>query len=195
MRAVEAAKPTFAMTDARKPSIRDKLAGEESIPMEALLAYQETVFRICLGYAQIFADAEDLTQEAYLKAYQGLAGLRKPSLAKEWLFRIAKNICLDHQRKMRTRRILLRRVAHEPTRFSRLAPDEELDRRIRLLKSAIHSLPEKLRAPFVLREYGRLTYEELANMLGLNKGTVMSRLSRARRRVAAALQEKADERT
>jgi RNA polymerase sigma-70 factor (ECF subfamily) len=190
MRAAEVAKPALDMAGAPKATMRRGRLDGGIIPMETLLPFHETVFRLCLGYAQDYAQAEDLTQEAYLKAYQRLTSLRNPSRAKEWLCRLAKNACLDHQKKIRTRRILLRRSAHEPEPPSRVAADKDLDRRSELLKSAIRSLPKKLREPFVLREYGRLTYEELADTLGLNKGTVMSRLSRARRRVAVDLQEK-----
>lgn len=70
------------------------------------------------------------------------------------------------------------------------APDE----RIGLLKTAVRRLPKKMRDVFVFREYGGLAYEEIAVTLGLKKGTVMSRLNRARRRIAAAIKEKTDDR-
>jgi RNA polymerase sigma-70 factor (ECF subfamily) len=91
---------------------------------------------------------------------------------------------------MRTGWIMLRRLAQQPDLPSDPAASEDFERRLGLLKSVIRRLPKKLRSVFVLREYGHLTYEELASTLHLNQGTVMSRLSRARRRVAAALQEK-----
>jgi RNA polymerase sigma-70 factor (ECF subfamily) len=190
MRAAEAAKLTLAMTDAPQNSTQDERATVGATSIEGPLAYQETIFRICLGYSRNYAEAEDLTQEVYLKAYQNIASLRDSSLAKEWLFRIAKNTCLDRQKKMRTGWIVLRRLAQQPDLPSDPAASEDFERRLGLLKSVIRHLPKKLRSVFVLREYGHLTYEELASTLHLNQGTVMSRLSRARRRVAAALQEK-----
>ncbi len=143
-----------------------------------------------MGYSRNYAEAEDLTQEVYLKAYRGLASLVDPLLVKEWLFRITKNACLDHLKKARTRGVLLRRAGHELDGTPDPAFDEDLARHIRLLKEAIGHLPEKLRTVFVLREYGHLSYEELARMLKLKIGTVMSRLNRARVRLAAALKEK-----
>jgi DNA-directed RNA polymerase specialized sigma24 family protein len=109
MRAVEASRPSLAMTDVPQDAvIQEKISGE-AVSVGRLLAYQETVFLICLGYSRNYAEAEDLTQETYFKAYQSLPGLREPASAKEWFFRIAKNVCLDHQKKARVHRMLIRR--------------------------------------------------------------------------------------
>jgi RNA polymerase sigma-70 factor (ECF subfamily) len=183
------------MTETPRDSIiQEKISGE-AISIEGLLAYQETVFLICLGYSRNYAEAEDLAQEVYLKAYQSLPGLRDPALAREWLFRIAKNICLDHQKTTRVHGMLLRRWLKEADPNSASRNSEEIpDGRIAQLKSAVRRLPKKLRDIFVLREYGHLTYQELAATLRISKGTVMSRLSRARRRIAAAIKEKTHDR-
>lgn len=181
------------MTDVPQDAIiREKISGE-AVSIGTLLGYQETVFLICLGYSRNYAEAEDLTQETYLKACQSLPGVREPASAKEWLFRIAKNVCLDHQKTARVRGMLLRRWAREQDPGPPCQIDLELDKRIAQFKSAVRRLPKKLRDIFVLREYGHLTYEELAATLRISKGTVMSRLSRARRRIAAALEEQGHE--
>lgn len=193
MRAVEAPGSYLIMTDESKNSICEEKNSDAAISIEELLAYQETVFRICLGYSRNYAEAEDLAQEVYLRACQSLPSLRNPSLAKEWLFRITKNVCLDHQKKARGRGILLRRWVKESVSTPDPAVAENPDERLRQLKSAIRGLPQRLRVVFILREYGHLTYEELAATLRLHKGTVMSRLNRARRRIAAALGEKSHE--
>jgi RNA polymerase sigma-70 factor (ECF subfamily) len=160
---------------------------------ERLLIHQETIFRICLGYSRNYAEAEDLTQEVYLKAYQSLPSLRDSSSAKDWLIRIAKNACLDRQKNLRTQGIWLRRWAREMPLEPTAPAGDSLEGRLQQLKQAIRRLPRKLRTIYILREYGHLTYEEMAAALDLKKGTVMSRLSRARWQVAAALQEKSDE--
>jgi RNA polymerase sigma-70 factor (ECF subfamily) len=177
--------------EASRDSATEQITVEKPNSMGLLLPFQETVFLICLGYSRDYTEAEDLAQDAYLKACRSLAGLREPSRAKEWLCRIAKNICLDHQKKTRVRGLLLRRWARESlsepaSRGSEETPDSRIER----LKSAARRLPKKQRDVFVLREYGHLTYEELSATLRINRGTVMSRLNRARRKVAAALQEK-----
>lgn len=190
MRAGEASEPLVQMTGlVRNPaSLEDTSAGAVSV--ERLLVHQETIFKICLGFARNYAEAEDLTQEAYLRACQNLPCLRNPLQAREWLIRIAKNACLDQQKKDRSRGMILRRWARESESTAPAESAEDPDEMRRRLKSAIRRLPRKLRIVFILREYGRLTYDELAATLGLRKGTVMSRLSRARGRIAAALQEK-----
>jgi RNA polymerase sigma-70 factor (ECF subfamily) len=194
MRATEAIKPYPGMTDTpRETTVQEATSGEIMV-FERLLIHQETIFGICLGYSRNYAEAEDLAQEAYLKAYQSLPSLRDSPSAKDWLIRIAKNTCLDRQKKLRTQGFWLRRWAREINFEPPAAAQESIEARIEQLKRAIRCLPKKLRTIFILREYGHLTYEELAAALDLNRGTVMSRLSRARRRVAAVLQEKSDER-
>jgi RNA polymerase sigma-70 factor (ECF subfamily) len=179
------------MTDAPQDSITQEKISGGVISLEGLLSYKEVVFRVCLGHSRNYAEAEDLTQEVYVKAFQSLPRLRDPSLAKEWILRIARNTCFDQQKKGRVRRILLRRWAKEAVPQSEACGSEENpDERIAQLKSSIRRLPKKLQDIFILREYGHLSYDELAATLRLKKGTVMSRLSRARHRIAAALEEK-----
>jgi len=121
-----------------------------------------------------------------LKAYRKLKTLKNPGLSREWLFRIAKNTCLDQQKTKRLRRLLLLQWRKE----SRVAGNPEAEvvhiEQIRRLKKAVQRLPKKLRVVLVMREYGHLPYQEIASSLGIKEGTIMSRLSRAR---AAILRE------
>ena len=145
-----------------------------------LLESRETVFRICLGFCRDARDAEELTQDVYVAAFVKLHTLQNPAARRAWLFRIARNVCLNHMRHTR----------HEPLRLltecepadGAATPEESLETREQLeaLKDAIALLPRKMRDVFVMREYGQLGYEEIAGALGLRPGTVMSRLSRAR---------------
>jgi len=150
---------------------------------EELMVYQESVFRICLGFSRNLLDAEDLTQDAYLKAFQKIGSLRDFRLMREWLFRIAKNTCLDHSRKILITRMfkLHSRSGSEEAK----TPEAEVAHKEQLLilKRAINKLNKKHREVFVLREYGHLTYQEIADTLGIKEGTVMSRLNRAREAV------------
>jgi RNA polymerase sigma-70 factor (ECF subfamily) len=159
---------------------------------DKLLVHRESVFRICLGFSRNYAEAEDLAQETYLKAYQGLGKLKNPAISKEWLFRIAKNSCLDHQKKMRIRGRLLLRLAEESSPAGSVDTAADIGDALVRLKAAVRILPGKLKTVFVLREYAHLTYEEISATLSLRMGTVMSRLNRARKRIGAALQETCD---
>ena len=80
-------------------------AEEEAKLFEEMMTYQEAIFRICLGFSRNPSDAEDLSQDVYLKAYRSLGRIRNPHAIKEWLFRIARNTCLDHAKKLRISRL------------------------------------------------------------------------------------------
>lgn len=152
-----------------------------------LLSCQEQVFRICLGFAKNVADAEDLVQEVYLKAYRKLNTLKNLNLAKEWLLRIARNTCLDHNKKRRwTKLLTFGRVPEAPEMKN---PEMLMDEKeqIQILKESISKLPQKQKEVFILREYGELAYNEIALMLGIKEGTVMSRLNRARQAILSLM--------
>jgi RNA polymerase sigma-70 factor (ECF subfamily) len=165
-------------------------SADKNVPtFDDIMAHRESVFRICLGFSRNYAEAEDLAQDAYVRAFARLKSLRNPAQTKEWLFRIAKNTCLDRQKRERNRARLIRRWT-ERARSKNEAPAERPgDERLTVLKAAVRTLPKKLGEVFVLREYGRLSYTEIAATLRLKQGTVMSRLNRARKRVAAGVEE------
>lgn len=159
------------------------VAEKKSIVFEELMTYQKKVFLVCLGYSRNASDAQDLAQEVYLKAYRNIQTLGDISLSKYWLFRIARNTCLNFQKKRRLDRI----SAFEMVQKNRdsQTPEAEMIRheQLRLLKEAIQKLPKKQRDVFVMKEYGDLSYEEIAETLDIKLGTVMSRLNRARQAI------------
>jgi len=158
-----------------------------------LMTHKEIVFQICLGYSKNPWDAEDLTQDVYLKAYKKTESLKDPRLKKEWLLRIAKNTCLDHGRKRSVRRLFS--LNQEIALLDPGSPEKHLvrDESLRALKNAVSQLPAKLKEAFVLREYGQLSYHDIAVVLGIKEGTVMSRLSRARLAVLNRMKEEINE--
>ncbi len=166
------------LTKASTPVTIDSTRQE--IKIEDLLAYQETVFLICLGFTRNHWDAQELAQEAYLQAQQRLHQLQLLDASKAWLCRLTRNICLDHLRSQKWRHFLRLDEAeegrHEKTPEALLQSQEQLHQ----VKTAIEKLPRKLREVFVLRVYAEMSYEEMAETLGINVGTVMSRLSRSR---------------
>ena len=157
---------------------------------EEIMSCQEAVFRICLGFSRNPSDAEDLSQDVYLKAYRSLGEVRHPDLIKEWLFRIARNTCLDHAKRLGLAR-RLESDAIPDNAVEKRTPESSAvaNERLKLLKTAISRLPKKQRDVFVLREYGELSYQELERVVGAKAGTIMSRLNRARIAVAAFVKE------
>ena len=157
-----------------------KLTETRTKLFEKLMTYQKIVFLICLGFSRNASDAQDLAQDVYLKAYKNIGTLSELSLAKVWLFRIARNTCLNFQKKHRLDRIsnfeITRKMKDPQTPESEMIHQEQL----LLLKGTIHKLPKKQRDVFVLKEYGGLSYQEIAKTLKIELGTVMSRLNRAR---------------
>jgi RNA polymerase sigma-70 factor (ECF subfamily) len=161
----------------------DLMTAGETRVFEELMAFQKEVFLICLGFSRNASDAQDLTQEVYLKAYKNIHTLTELSLAKFWLFRIARNTCLNFCKKHRLDRISAyeivgQNVDHQNPEF-KLIHREHLS----ALKLAIQNLPKKQRDVFVMKEYGDLSYEEIAETLQIKQGTVMSRLNRARQAI------------
>lgn len=160
--------------------------------LDNLLEKKQTIFHICLGFTTNPVEAEEFTQDIYLKAVAHLDSLKDHSLAFPWLLRITRNVCLNHCRRERLSRNIFKQEEKEPVNL--FSPDIHLELKedIAALKAAISLLPHKFKTVFILYEYGDLTYEEIASVLRIRKGTVMSRLSRARakvRRTIAPLQK------
>jgi RNA polymerase sigma-70 factor (ECF subfamily) len=168
----------------------DVIAETRPVTFDEILAFRETVFRICLGFSRDYAVAEDLAQDVYVRAFRDLRNLRNPVQAREWLFRIAKNTCLDRLKGDRRRGALLQRWAQETRPDEDRGEDGAAEDLSARLKTAVRGLPKKLREAFVLQAYGQLTYEEISATLRIPRGTVMSRLNRARARVARITEEK-----
>jgi RNA polymerase sigma-70 factor (ECF subfamily) len=166
------------------------LLENETRLFEELMTFREDVFRICLGFSRNAADAEDLAQDVYLKAYRNIKTVHSPYAIKEWLFRIARNTCLDHKKRTRVAQ-LFDRLSNRPEVAEINTPEAgaEVRERLAILKNAVEQLPKKQREVFVLWEYGRLSYDELARTVGIKTGTVMSRLNRARKAVANFMNE------
>ena len=154
---------------------------------KSLLFHQKKVFLICLGFTRNPADAEDLTQEIYLKAYKRIHSLKDPQLSNIWLYRITRNTCLDFLKKHRP--ITLTEAELEKIRLNPSSPESNVlyEERLHALKAAIHRLPGKQREVYVLKEYGDLSYSEIAGILNIREGTVMSRLNRARQAVKSQM--------
>lgn len=158
-----------------------------------LLACRDRVYCLCLGFAGNAADARDLAQETYAKALAHVAEDR-PANPQAWIMSVARNTCLDQARRKKSRGPQY--PISEWNAVDRRTPESEAGREedISIVRRAIAGLPGRLRDVLVMREYGELSYEEIALALAINPGTVMSRLNRARRSVLKFYQEEHHER-
>jgi RNA polymerase sigma-70 factor (ECF subfamily) len=141
------------------------------------------------------AEAEDLVQETYLRAIQAFERLRPNSNLKSWLFTILRNIRLNQVRDGLSKPRIVE--MDEPTEGPREFEDKSSKDRPFLyvtkvkqsvVRKAIEALPDAYREVIILREFEELSYEEIAQVLDCPPGTVMSRLSRARKKLKELLQ-------
>ncbi|MBR4700554.1 MAG: sigma-70 family RNA polymerase sigma factor [Oscillospiraceae bacterium] len=151
--------------------------------------YQTKVYNLALRMCGNEDDAFDLSQESFLRAWRSLGSFQFEASFSTWLFRLSSNICLDFLRaKKRRATVSLTMVSDEDEETQLDLPDagptpEEAalaadDRR--LLAEALNSLPADFRQIITLRAIDDLSYSQIAEILGIQEGTVKSRLSRAR---------------
>ncbi|MBI3947474.1 MAG: sigma-70 family RNA polymerase sigma factor [Armatimonadetes bacterium] len=136
-------------------------------------------------------DAEDIYQDAFIHAFNGIKNFRSDAAFSTWLYRIVRNVYLDEQKRRRSRQFISLEESIETDDGSIArdvqddgpTPDEiaEQNQRRRAVRQAIALLPDRQREIIILYELQQCTYEEIADVLQINVGTVKSRLNRARR--------------
>ena len=173
------------------------LAGDVSAFEDLVVAYEKKIYNLALRMTRNPSDAEDITQEAFLKAYRSLKSFRKDSGFYVWIYRIASNLCIDFLRKEKQGSTLPLNLPEEDGEwtvelpdFSAL-PEEELERRElrESIRRGLDALPEKQRQILVMRELSGLSYARIGEILDLEEGTVKSRISRARAALAKLLRQ------
>ncbi|NLT51102.1 MAG: sigma-70 family RNA polymerase sigma factor [Ignavibacteria bacterium] len=129
---------------------------------------------------------DDISQDVFISVYRKLGEFRFESKFTTWLYRITVNKCRDYLRKKRVRSIFvpIKETDKEPcTRFR----PESIDLP-QLVRKAIDKLPEKLRTPLIMRDIDGLSYKEIANAMGVEVGTIKSRIFRARENLKIILE-------
>ena len=165
------------------PGFLDRLRRGDPAAFETLVVvHQHRVFAVALRMLGNRADAEDAAQEVFLRVHRALPGFRGDAKLSTWLYAIAARLCLSrlgeaHRRLVRADGEALARV---PDAEADPARHLEEDEREAALRRAITELSDDRRMVVVLRDLEGLPYEEIAQILGLELGTVRSRLHRAR---------------
>ena len=156
-------------------------------------AYRDRIYRYILGMVRDPAEAEDLTQETFLRTHRRLYLLRHPEAVGSWLYRIATHVCLDRLRQRKPQdSIDEEKTANRVDAAVRTRPSlaDIVERRQTSLcvQRCVDYLPDSYRAVILLYEIHALTAPEIASLLGVKLTTVKMRLHRARRMLQQIMQ-------
>lgn len=179
-------------------------ADDPSAFNEIVAQYKQKVFQYILRMTGNPEEAEDLTQEVFIKTYLAIASFKRESSLATWIYRIAGNICIDaHRKKSRSEqafggatvslgatvdvesdRLSSNEPADESFEPSLMIARAELDAQI---QDALNKLPERQRSVLILHDIEGLAYEEIAKIVDCPLGTVKSRLFNARLQIRGYL--------
>ena len=176
--------------DPDRTFVTQAAAGSREAFDELVRRYRRSVYNLVRALTGGDGDAEDLVQDVFVRAFRAIDGFRGDSTFKSWLYRIAVNVVHTHLQRRRTR---------EPFSIARAGdasltevPDaddlESAVLRRQAIERALASLPEQLRVLVVLRDVHGLKYDEIAKIVKSPRGTVESRLFRARQQLRPMLE-------
>ena len=175
------------MTEAQL--IKAAQSGDQNAFAQLVEANQSQVYNLAYRMTNNPDDAADLTQEAFLNAWKGLARFQGQSSFATWLYRLTTNACIDFLRKEKRRSALSLTTEGEEEEGrelevadQRFSPERELEKKEarRAVREGLAALSPEHRQVLVLREMEGLSYQEIGQLLDLEEGTVKSRIARAR---------------
>jgi RNA polymerase sigma-70 factor (ECF subfamily) len=153
--------------------------------------YRRRVYNLVRALTGGDSEAEDLVQDIFIRAYRAIGGFRGDSAFRTWLYRIAINVVHTHLERRRVRDAVLVAPARDAEPIDGVSDDGDLEQallRRQVIDRALGTLPEELRVLVVLRDVQGLKYEEIAEVVKIPRGTVESRLFRARQRLRPMLE-------
>ncbi len=173
---------------ARRAAKADPRAWDEVVQL-----YGERIYNLCLRFAATPMEAEDLTQEVFLKLYRQLHRYRGDVPLVAWTLRLSRNLCIDHYRHHRARR-QAETVSDEVLQHMPSSDDLERRRqkreRRRLVHQVMAEMSESLASVLMLRDFQGLSYDEIAAFFEVPVGTIKSRLNRGRRELVRRVEER-----
>jgi RNA polymerase sigma-70 factor (ECF subfamily) len=172
--------------------IRRCLEGDALAWDRLVREHWKRVFNIAYKFVARLEEAEDLTQETFVKVFRALPTYDGRASFETWLTRVSRNLCIDHyRRRRREEETFTDQVELDSIPLDELVsrPDARLEQRdhIALIRRALAQLPPTYREPVVLRDIQGLSYEQIAQRLHLQEGTVKSRINRGRKQLAGQL--------
>ena len=179
-----------AAQPATPDSLIEQCLSGDQVAWEAIVRQNwRKVFNVAYKFVGKHDEAEDLTQDIFLKIFRSLDTFDRRANFQTWLISVSRNLCIDHYRSVRKERETIDRdvdpgdLTPVSTEISPYAALEHRDR-VTLLKEALSTLPETLRTAVMLRDIRELSYQEIADSLQLPEGTVKSRINRGRTELA-----------
>jgi len=167
--------------------VKETLAGNQASFQLLVERYQGRIFAMTRHYTRNPVEIEDLVQDTFLKAFSRLESFQHQSSFYTWLYRIATNTVLDHMK--RCGRSPVQSVedtdaVEAPHSRRSVGPDAEMEQSeiAKITHAVLEEIPDIFRTVLVMREFDDLSYQEIADVLGISIGTVESRLFRARAR-------------
>jgi RNA polymerase sigma-70 factor, ECF subfamily len=170
--------------------------GDKSAYDLLVIKYQHKIIQLVNRYVKDASEAQDVAQEAFIKAYRALGGFRGESAFYTWLYRIAintaKNYLVSRARRSSDYQVDIQdaeQIENAPQLQGMETPERLLFNQeiIETIKTAIEELPEEMRVAIMLREFEGMSYEEIADAMDCPVGTVRSRIFRAREAIDSKL--------
>ena len=183
-----------ASTQATDEIIERCLNGDQAAWESIVRLYRRKVFNVAYKFVGSHDQAEDLTQDVFLKLFKSLDTFDRRANFQTWLISVSRNLCIDHYRAVRKERETINRDV-DPADHQPISPDIRADTRLEhrdrvtLLRRALEKLAPTLRTAVMLRDIQELTYQEIATKLRLPEGTVKSRINRGRTELARQIQK------
>jgi len=170
--------------------------GDKSAFDLLVIKYQHKIIQLVNRYVKDSSEAQDVAQEAFIKAYRALGNFRGESAFYTWLYRIAintaKNYLVSRSRRSSDYQVDIQdaeQIENAPQLHGMETPERLLFNQeiIETIKTAIENLPEEMRVAIMLREFEGMSYEEIAEAMDCPVGTVRSRIFRAREAIDSKL--------
>ena len=173
-----------------------RASGGDPAAFNRLMAqHEKKMYAVALRMFGNREDAQDCLQEAMLRVYRAIGSFKGQSSFSTWLYRITMNTCLDELRRKKNKQSTsldnLLEQGWSPSDDEGTPEKHAVRAELRReLNRAIQELPEDMRSAVVLRDIQGFAYDEIADALGVNVGTIKSRISRAREKLRGKLKEK-----
>ena len=164
--------------------------GDEAAFEQLVLKHQRYVFNLAYRVLGDYAEAEDVTQEAFVRTWRGLSGFRGQAQFTTWLYRIAHNLCLNRLPELRQELLQI-----EPLEEVLVNPDPsptdlfDTQEQMAFLHAQLDRLPKQYRLVLTLRYLQHLSYDEIAAVLDVPMGTVKTHIHRARQLLSERLRQ------